>query len=228
MPGHRSWPARGRQRRASADVALTGSDLILAGDPLAFSLCRPPGHHASADVYGGYCFLNNAAIAAQYLRDQGVGKVGVLDVDYHHGNGTQSIFYDRGDVVVASIHADPSVEYPYFLGYSDEVGEGAGVGCNSNFPLKPGADWSVYSDVLSRALTSLESHRIEALVVSLGVDTFAGDPISRFNLANDDFLSLGSRIAMLGLPTNIVFEGGYAVSDIGVNAVNVLRGLSYS
>ena len=210
--------------RAAVDVALTGADLILGGDQRVFSLCRPPGHHAARDVYGGYCFFNNAAIAAQALRDQGVGKVGILDVDYHHGNGTQSIFYDRSDVVFTSIHGHPSQEYPYFLGYDDEHGVGAGTGANANFPLRHGSAWDVYSLALDNAIAFLANHQVEALVVSLGVDTYKDDPISQFKLEHHDFLRIGAKIASLGLPTLTVFEGGYAVSEIGINAVNVLTG----
>ena len=209
---------------AAVDVALTGVDHLCADDRAVFALCRPPGHHASADVYGGYCFLNNAAVAAQALRDGGAARVGILDVDYHHGNGTQAIFYDRADVVFVSIHADPAQEYPYFLGYADEIGAGAGEGANLNLPLPWGTGWDMYDDALKHAVEKLRAQRIEAVVVSLGVDTFEGDPISRFRLQHDDFLRIGEHIASLGLPTLFVFEGGYAVDVIGVNAVNVLTG----
>lgn len=210
--------------RSSVNVALTGAALLNGGDRVAFSLCRPPGHHAAADLYGGYCFFNNAAIAAQYLRDNGAAKVGVLDVDYHHGNGTQSIFYDRGDVPFVSLHADPYVEYPYFLGHSDERGEGPGLGANMNFPLPFGTKWDTYSEALSAACQMLSTQKVDALIVSLGVDTFEQDPISQFKLNHDDYLRMGAMIAGLGVPTLFVFEGGYAVEAIGVNAVNVLTG----
>ncbi len=209
---------------AAVDVGLTGVDLLNHGEPSAFALCRPPGHHASADVYGGYCFFNNAAVAAQALLSSGAPRVGILDVDYHHGNGTQSIFYDRGDVVFASVHADPFVEYPYFLGHADETGAGAGIGANHNFPLPWGTDWTSYDHTLVEAIGRLQSQRVEALVVSLGVDTFEGDPISRFRLRQSDYLRMGERIAALAVPTLFVFEGGYAVDAIGINVVNVLSG----
>jgi acetoin utilization deacetylase AcuC-like enzyme len=209
---------------AGVNVGLTGADLLLAGERGAFALSRPPGHHASSDVYGGYCFLNNAAIAAQYLRDNGIAKVGVLDVDYHHGNGTQSIFYDRADVPFVSLHGDPRQEYPYFLGYDDETGAGAGLGANYNFPLPWGTAWDTYEPALLAGVDVLRAHRVEMLVVSLGVDTYEHDPISRFKLTHGDYLRMGAHIAQLGVPTLFVFEGGYAVDAIGINAVNVLTG----
>jgi acetoin utilization deacetylase AcuC-like enzyme len=208
----------------AADVALTGVDLLNNGQPAAFALCRPPGHHAAAAAMGGYCYLNNAAIAVQALRDQGVARVAVLDVDYHHGNGTQSIFYDRADVFFASLHADPLNEYPYFLGYADECGRGAGLGCNLNLPLPHGTAWAAYAQALDAACQAIESFKPDVLVVSLGVDTFELDPISKFRLTSDDYLRMGQRIAALKRPTLFVFEGGYAVEAVGVNAVNVLQG----
>jgi acetoin utilization deacetylase AcuC-like enzyme len=211
---------------AAADVAVTAADLIVAGDPHAFALCRPPGHHAARDVFGGYCFFNNAAIAAQRLRDKGYGTVAILDVDYHHGNGTQSIFYDRSDVVFASLHGDPRHEYPYFLGYDDETGAGEGAGANRNFPLPHGTGWDTYQPALRSAIDFLLAHRPDALVVSLGVDTYKADPISQFLLDHEHFTEIGSMIGAMGLPTVVVFEGGYAVQEIGINAVNVLEGIA--
>lgn len=209
---------------AAANVALTGARLLSEGARGAFALCRPPGHHAGRAYYGGYCFFNNAAIAAQALRDAGAGRVAVLDIDYHHGNGTQDIFYDRGDVFFASLHAHPAQEYPYFLGYDDETGTGAGEGCNANYPLRWGTGWEAYSAALDQALGRIAAFGAEALVVSLGVDTYKGDPISQFALDSPDFVRIGERLARLGLPALFVMEGGYAVAAIGVNAVNVLQG----
>ncbi|MDJ0758968.1 MAG: histone deacetylase family protein [Woeseiaceae bacterium] len=209
---------------AGARVALTGAAKLLSGEKSVFSLCRPPGHHAAADYFGGYCYLNNAAIAAQYLRDNGAGKVAVLDVDYHHGNGTQSIFYDRDDVLFVSIHGDPKQEFPYFLGHADETGEGPGEGFNMNLPLPwntSAADWFT---ALDESLERLSRFGPDAVVVSLGVDTYINDPISQFQLQAGDYLYVGQKIAKLGLPAHYVFEGGYAVEDIGENVVNVLRG----
>lgn len=208
----------------SAAIALTAHRLVVEGDSAAFALCRPPGHHAAADLYGGYCFLNNAAIAAQAFRESGAEKVGVLDVDFHHGNGTQALFYDRADVVFASLHGDPRREFPYFSGYADERGVGEGEGANANYPLAPGTDFAAWAEALDHACTFLVGHGLDALVVSLGVDTFEADPISSFRLGSDDFTTYGSFIGGLGLPTVYVMEGGYAVEEIGVNTVNVLRG----
>ena len=209
---------------SAADVALTAAQIVLHGDRAAFALCRPPGHHAAHAAMGGYCYLNNAAIAVQWLRDQGAARVAVLDVDYHHGNGTQQIFYARGDIFFASLHGDPAVEYPYFMGYADETGAGAGLGCTLNLPLPHGTDWAGYGPALDHACQAIEGFGADLLVVSLGVDTFEQDPISRFRLRSDDYLHIGRRIARIGRPTLFVFEGGYAVDAIGVNAVNVLQG----
>ena len=213
--------------RAGAHCALSAAQQVLAGDRAAFALSRPPGHHAGADFFGGYCFLNNAALAAQYLLNQGqtagIKKVAILDVDYHHGNGTQAIFYDRHDVFFASIHGDPRTEYPFYLGHADEVGAGAGVGANLNLPLARGTDFAAWSDALTHALAAIAGFGADALVVSLGLDTFEGDPISGFRLKSDDYLRMGERLAQVGLPTVLVFEGGYAVEEVGTNAANVLE-----
>jgi len=210
--------------RGAADVALSAASHVANGGGAAFALCRPPGHHAARDLFGGYCFLNNAALATQSLRDQGAARCAILDVDFHHGNGTQDIFYQRGDVFFASIHGDPYEAFPYFLGHADEVGVGPGEGANANFPLARGADWAIWETALIAALEKIQKFGAEALVVSLGVDAFEGDPISFFKLRSADFLRMGEAIGRLGLPTVFVMEGGYAVAEIGVNAVNVLTG----
>jgi len=210
--------------RAGADCALSAAQRLVHGDRAAFALSRPPGHHAGMDFFGGYCFLNNAALAAQHLRDAGLERVAVLDVDYHHGNGTQAIFYDRADVFFASIHGDPRTEYPFFLGHADEVGQGAGLGANLNIPLPRGTGFEVWFAALEHALGAIQRFGAQALVVSLGMDTFEGDPISGFTLRSADYLRVGQRLAVAGLPTALVFEGGYAVAEVGVNAVNVLEG----
>ena len=210
----------------AADVALSAMDAVLQGEPASFALCRPPGHHAGSAHMGGYCYLNNAAIAAQYALDQGRQRVAILDVDYHHGNGTQEIFYQRSDVLVSSIHADPAVEYPSFLGYADETGQGVGKGFNHNYPLPFGTDWQSYSTVLEQACAQIAAFAPQVLVVSLGVDTFENDPISHFTLKEADYLEMGATIARLRVPTVFVFEGGYAVEQLGINAVNVLTGFA--
>jgi len=209
---------------AAANVALTGQKMVANGENSVFSLCRPPGHHASQDVYGGYCFLNNAAIAAQAFLEGGAGRVAILDVDYHHGNGTQTIFYERSDVLFASLHGHPKQEFPFFLGYEDETGIGAGEGFNHNYPLYWGSAFDRYGAALDDACAKIEAYGADALVVSLGVDTFEKDPISKFKLKCEDYPKIGARIAKIGCPTLFVMEGGYAVEEIGINAVNVLTG----
>jgi acetoin utilization deacetylase AcuC-like enzyme len=209
--------------RAGAHCALSAAQQLVQGDRAAFALSRPPGHHAGADFFGGYCFLNNAALAAQHLRDAGMAKVAVLDIDYHHGNGTQAIFYDRPDVFFASIHGDPRTEYPFYLGHADETGTGAGQGANLNIPLPRGTDFVRWSAALEQSLEAIQRFGADALVVSMGMDTFEGDPNSGFTLQSSDYLAVGQRLAAAGLPTVLVFEGGYAVAEVGVNAANVLE-----
>jgi acetoin utilization deacetylase AcuC-like enzyme len=210
--------------RSGVDCALSAAQLVADGARAAFALTRPPGHHAGPDFFGGYCFLNNAALAAQHLRDQGAARVAVLDIDYHHGNGTQAIFYSRPDVLFTSIHGDPHTEYPFYLGYADECGAAAGLGCNCNLPLARGTGFALWREALRQALQGIARFKADALVVSLGLDTFDGDPVAGFKLQSDDYLRVGADIAAAGLPTVFVFEGGYAVAEVGVNAVNVLAG----
>ncbi len=212
--------------RAGADCAIAAAQRVAGGERAAFALTRPPGHHAGADFFGGYCFLNNAALAAQHLRNAGLQRVAVLDIDYHHGNGTQAIFYDRPDVLFASLHGDPHTEYPFYLGYADEVGTGAGHGFNLNLPLARGTGFGPWRDALAMALQRVAKFGAQALVVSLGLDTFEGDPISGFKLRSDDYFRVGEDIARACLPTVFVFEGGYAVAELGVNTVNVLEGFA--
>ncbi len=210
--------------KSSYETALTAAALVKGGQRAAFALCRPPGHHAGAAFMGGYCFINNAAVAAQWFRDQGAARVSILDVDYHHGNGTQEIFYSRADVQVLNLHGDPMTEYPFFLGHADETGAGAGEGYNVNYPMPFGTAWPQWSAALEDACTKLAAYAPDVVVVSLGVDTFENDPISHFKLVSEDYPKIGARIAKLGLPTLFVMEGGYAVDEIGVNAVGVLTG----
>jgi len=209
---------------ASAQVALTGAKIVRDGERAAFALCRPPGHHAAYDMYGGYCFLNNAAIAAQYLLDQGLGRVAIVDVDFHHGNGSQDIFYTRSDVLFTSLHGDPRDAFPHFLGYADETGSGDGEGFTFNYPMKPGTRFDEWRSNFSNALNKIGTHNPEALIVSLGVDTFENDPISFFRLQSSDFTTYGADIAGMNLPTLFVMEGGYDIGEIGINALNVIQG----
>ena len=210
---------------AAAQCALTALGAVTDGrDRLSFALCRPPGHHAGADYMGGYCYLNNAAIVARHAQTAGYRKVAVLDVDYHHGNGTQDIFYADADTLFISIHADPGTDYPYFWGHADETGEGAGLGANLNLPLPRGTDWGRYADALTSAIRAIMAARSDLLVVSFGADTFAGDPISGFALRREDFGHMAAAIGALGLPTVIVMEGGYAVDDLGGNVAAFLGG----
>jgi acetoin utilization deacetylase AcuC-like enzyme len=215
-----SWDAI----RASCDVALTGVDLVAEGEAAAFALCRPPGHHAGSSFMGGYCFINNAAVAAEAFVAKGAARVAILDVDYHHGNGTQEIFYARDDVLVVNLHADPLQEYPYFLGFADETGVGRGEGFNLNLPMPHGTDYARFAEALEAAIARIGAFGPDVLVVSLGVDTFEKDPISRFRLISADYPRIGAMIARIPAPTLFVMEGGYAVAEIGVNAVGVLTG----
>jgi acetoin utilization deacetylase AcuC-like enzyme len=210
--------------RGGAACALAAAQEVAAGARSAFALSRPPGHHAGPDFLGGYCFLNNAAIAAQALRDAGHAQVAVLDVDYHHGNGTQAIFYERADVLTVSLHGDPATEYPFFLGHADERGAGPGEGFNLNLPLPRGTGFAAWRDTLTTALQAVERSGATALVVPMGLDTFEGDPISGFTLASADYFAVGAALAGAGLPTVFTFEGGYAVDAVGTNAVNLLEG----
>jgi acetoin utilization deacetylase AcuC-like enzyme len=211
---------------AAVDTALTAAALVLGGDRAAYALCRPPGHHATTANYGGYCFLNNAAIAAQHLAVTTGSRVTVLDVDYHHGNGTQEIFYDRGDVQYVSLHGDPQRAYPFTIGYADETGTGAGLGTNLNLPLPERTDDDHYLDALERACTAVEVFAPAVLVVSLGLDTFATDPICDLALTTDGFARCGALIGKLGRPTVVVQEGGYDVAALGENVRRWLRGLA--
>ncbi len=209
--------------RTAVDVVLSAAQAIREGERSAFALTRPPGHHASSDVFGGYCYFNNVAIAAQWLADQGL-RPAILDVDYHHGNGTQSIFYGRSDVLFVSIHADPSFAYPHFLGFADEDGEGAGEGFNLNLPLPRLTDWASYSIALDGARARLNAFGPDVLLISLGLDTFEADPISHFRLKREDYLRMGEALAGLRKPTLFAFEGGYNLEALADITVNVLEG----
>ena len=197
--------------RAAVDTALTAADLVLEGALAAYACCRPPGHHVTRSAFGGSCYLNNAAIAAQYLRHHGVRRVALLDIDAHHGNGAQSIFWDRGDVLTASVHVDPAEGwFPHFLGFADEVGA-----ASLNVPLAPGSSDDVWLAGVDRLVEAARTHASEALVVALGVDAAADDPNSPLAVTPDGYREAGRRLGSLELPTVLVQEGGYVLETIG-------------
>lgn len=204
----------------SARCAMTAANLVLYGEPAAYALCRPPGHHAGRDFSGGYCYFNNTAIAAKILSMR--GPVAVLDIDYHHGNGTQDIFYTDDRVLTVSIHADPGYDYPYFVGYADELGEGEGEGNNLNVPLPLHTTGEWYLQALDLVLDRIHLFQPWALVIAAGFDTYGGDPISKFALTTDDYPVIAQRIKKLNVPTVIVQEGGYNTEALGWNAAAFL------
>ncbi|WP_169566386.1 histone deacetylase family protein [Sneathiella limimaris] len=207
----------------SAQTALSAADLILQGEKEAYALCRPPGHHAFADLAGGFCFLNNSAIAADYLLQKGL-KPAILDVDVHHGNGTQGIFYQRSDVLTVSLHADPDRFYPFFWGGAQERGEGLGEGYNLNIPLPRGTGDDEYLEQLKPALARIQSFGATVLVVALGLDSHENDPLQGLSITTPGFARLGKAIAKPNLPTLLVQEGGYLSEDLGHNIENFLTG----
>jgi acetoin utilization deacetylase AcuC-like enzyme len=216
--GPDTWDAAWR----SAQTPLTAAQAILEGHQThAFALCRPPGHHAGRDYLGGYCYLNNAAIAAEAAVRAG-RRVVILDLDYHHGNGTQDIFWTRSDVLFASIHADPATDYPFYWGHSDEIGEGAGSGATLNLPLPHGTTIAPYLVALDRAIASVRAFGADMIVLSFGADTFEHDPISHFSIRTDDFGTISKAVEALKLPTLIVLEGGYASAVLGINVASFL------
>jgi acetoin utilization deacetylase AcuC-like enzyme len=208
----------------SAQSALAATQAVLDGERAAFALCRPPGHHAGADYMGGYCYVNAMAVAAQFAVDAGRNRVAILDIDYHHGNGTQDIFLERGDVFFASIHADPRTDYPFYWGHAEETGVGPGEGATLNLPLPRGTDVAAFSNALGTALERIAAFAPEVLLCSFGADTYAGDPISFFSIRTEDYPKIARRIAALGVPTAIVMEGGYAVDALGENVAAFLSG----
>jgi acetoin utilization deacetylase AcuC-like enzyme/ribosomal protein S18 acetylase RimI-like enzyme len=210
--------------RAAVNVALSGAEAIIAGEPLVYSLCRPPGHHAERDTYGGFCYFCNGAIAAQYLLPV-FGRVAILDVDYHHGNGAQDIFYNRSDVLTVSIHGHPSFAYPYFTGFADEIGEGAGKGFNRNLPLPEDVHDGRYLETLDEALGIVRRFKPEVLVVSLGLDIAKADPTGTWSVTPDGLYEIGYRIGGMKLPTLLVQEGGYNIRSLGRNAARMLTGV---
>lgn len=214
-----TWPAA----LAAADIALTGANAVLQGRAEAYTLCRPPGHHAFSDLAGGFCYLNNVAIAAHHMTTRWP-KLAVLDVDVHHGNGTQGIFYDRDDVLFVSLHGDPSDYFPFFAGYENETGAGAGEGCNLNLPLAQGTGDAPFLDALETGFQKIKAHGAEALLVSLGFDAFENDPIGCLKITTGGFGEIARRIAGLGLPTLLVQEGGYDCEGLGPNLTSFLGG----
>ncbi len=205
----------------SVNCALSAASYTVDGRSSAFALCRPPGHHAGKDYAAGYCFINNAAVAANWLSQK--GKVAILDIDYHGGNGTQDIFYERSDVLTISIHGDPDFEYPHYTGFADETGSGAGTGFHRNFPLPKHTDDAGYFAALDEALGLIRNAAPEYLVLSFGADAFHGDPLGTFRVTRNGFAEIGKRIANLKLPTAIIMEGGYANEALGENTQTFLE-----
>ncbi len=204
----------------AAHCALSGADLLCEGHASAYALCRPPGHHAGRSLYGGYSYLNNAAIAANYLSRE--ARVALLDFDYHHGNGSQDIFYNSDQILFISIHADPNRAYPFYCGYADERGAGAGRGFNHNFPLPPQIDDALYLQVLEKALGIVQNFAPDYLVVSAGADIFADDPLGDFDVSLEGFKAIGRQLSTLDLPTLLVQEGGYNTQQLGQAILNLL------
>jgi len=209
---------------ASAATALHGAGLMLEGERLVYALCRPPGHHASADMAAGFCYFNNAALAAEHLTRAG-RRTAILDIDVHHGNGTEAIFYDRSDVLTVSIHAHPKRFYPFFWGYEDERGRGEGEGFNLNLPLERGATLKPYCAALDRALTGIAGFDPDILVLAAGLDIAVDDPFKGFAIATPEFREIGKAIAGFGKPVLAVQEGGYPSPSLGGNLAALLEGL---
>ncbi|QIE47133.1 histone deacetylase family protein [Pseudohalocynthiibacter aestuariivivens] len=207
----------------SAQSAVAGADCIARGARAAYVLSRPPGHHAFADLAGGFCFLNNSAIAAERLRAAGL-RPAIVDVDVHHGNGTQGIFYTRGDVLTVSIHADPVRFYPFFWGHAQERGEGAGLGANLNLPLPRGTDDNAFLRALDASLACVDSFGADVIVVALGLDASIDDPFQGFAVTQDGFARIGDTFAKTGLPVLFVQEGGYISDTLGANLTRTLEG----
>ena len=211
--------------RAAVDVALTTADVVLEGEASAYGACRPPGHHAAHAVYGGFCYFNNAAITAEYLVRRSGAKVAVLDLDYHHGNGTQQIFYGRDDVLYASLHGDPLRAYPYFSGHVEETGAGVGLGATLNVPLPAGTGDVEYLESLEPVLEALARFQAAVTVVSLGIDTYAEDPLGDFALTTDVYAEMGKRLAEVARPLVVLQEGGYYLPRLGENVLRFLAGV---
>jgi acetoin utilization deacetylase AcuC-like enzyme len=221
LVGPGSWEAI----RAAAEAALTAASMITAGQRASYALCRPPGHHAGPEGYGGSCYLNNAALAAQSLHEHGASRVAVLDIDAHHGNGTQAIFYPRSDVYYGSVHVDPGAGwFPHYMGFGDERGDGAGMGANRNVPLPPGTGDDDWLAAVASLCADVRAHGAEAIVLSLGVDAAAADPESPLQVTADGYRAAGELIGALG-PVAVVQEGGYDLASIGEYVLAALTGL---
>lgn len=206
---------------SAASCAAAAAEAVLEGEHVCYALSRPPGHHAAPETYGGYCFLNNVSVAASRLVQAGQ-RVAIIDVDTHHGNGTQTVFWERGEVFTVSIHGDPNENFPFFLGHADEIGTGEGQGANRNFPLSTGTTWAFYREALDAAITSARDFGAEALVIALGVDTHIEHGV--LALEGDDYSRLGATLGGLGLPTVFVQEGGYERGVLERDVPAVLTG----
>jgi acetoin utilization deacetylase AcuC-like enzyme len=206
----------------AVNCALTGADL-LEKESIVYALCRPPGHHAESNILGGYCYFNNAAVAAEYLSKK--GKVAILDIDFHHGNGTQRIFYDRSDVLYVSLHADPKLMYPYISGFVEEKGVGKGEGYNYNFPLPLSTTNEQYEKTLLEALQITKKYKPDYFIISCGFDTYEKDPIAGLKLTIPFYETIAKHIMALKLPTLVLQEGGYYVEDLGKIAHSFAKGL---
>ncbi|MCZ6604986.1 MAG: histone deacetylase family protein [Alphaproteobacteria bacterium] len=218
--GAGTWEAA----QVSCDIALTAAAKVLDGERVAYGLCRPPGHHAFSDMAGGFCFINNVAVAAEYCRKLGAERVAILDIDVHHGNGTQGIFYGRGDVLFVSVHADPSAFYPFFAGYAAERGAGAGEDANLNLPVALGAGNDAYIAAINDGCAKIRAFQPEAVLVSLGFDAYEGDPLSPLKVTSGGFEAAGKAIAALATPTVLIQEGGYDCQTLGRNLMAYLTG----
>ncbi len=217
-------PSTWRSAYWAAQCALSGAEALLDGERFAYALCRPPGHHTRHEAAGGFCYLNNAAIAAQALR-RGNERVVILDTDMHHGQGVQEIFYERADVCYISIHGDPTNFYPAVAGFAEERGAGAGLGYNLNLPMPHGSEESIFFARLGEAATAIRDYQPGAVVLALGFDIYREDPQAQVRVSTEGFRRLGSEVAALGLPTLVVQEGGYHLETLGVNARSFFAGL---
>eukprot|EP00741_Cyanophora_paradoxa_P004789 tig00000829_g4647.t1 len=218
--------------RLAANCALTGAKMLLEGETqLVYALCRPPGHHAGRAFYGGYCYINNAAVAAALLRGRGgpngtMARIAILDIDFHHGNGTQEIFYDDSSVLYTSLHADPDTDYPYYSGYVEEKGMGSGAGANINVPLPPGTGMAEYVAALRPVLSAISTFNPAYLIISAGFDTLMGDPIGSFTMRAEEYGQIGLAVReALKIPTLVVHEGGYNLADMPTAVVHLLAAL---